>query len=220
MWYATAVSATLFGLLISAFVFLSLVVAALTGPSGWTALGFTILFGTLGVGSIIWQSPIGSKSPPSDDEIRRRRTRPQQYPAYATPPPARRHESTGPMLTGGSPTWYDYNGTPSKTQYTGDRLGRRPAITRPASDVVPPYTADLRSMRASRMQYDESVVQRDGQVEERFATLDALDMLTYDDTPEKYSENNQSIHSSDEDPRYVSAVQPYTARDRYPKYDR
>jgi hypothetical protein len=201
MWYATAVFATLFGLLIAAFVFLSLVVTALTGPSGWTALGFTSLFGTLGVASIVWQSPIGSKPPPSEDDILRRRTRPHGYPS---PSPGRRQDSMGPILTG-DPSYYDYNGTPTKGQYTGDGLSRRPTVTRPVSDVVPPYTVDLRRMRASRTYDDERHIGSDEQVEEQFATINALDMLTYDGVQEKYDEKDQSIHTSGDDPRYIPA---------------
>ena len=58
MWVATATSMLLVGLILASFVFLSLVVVGYTGPVGWTALGFTIFFGTLGIGGIIWQSPL------------------------------------------------------------------------------------------------------------------------------------------------------------------
>ena len=127
----------------------------------------------------------------------------------------------GPILTGDPPpTWYDQNGTPTKGRYTGDGLSRRPTMTRPVSEVVPPYTADLRRMRASRTYDDERFVERDGPVEERFATVDALDVLTYDDTQEKYDEKDQSIHTSDEYPRWVPDVQPTPPRDRYAEYDR
>lgn len=58
MWAATATSMLLIGLVFVSFVFLSLVVVGYTGPIGWTALGFTIFFGTLAMGGIIWQSPL------------------------------------------------------------------------------------------------------------------------------------------------------------------
>lgn len=58
LWYATAVSAMLFGLAIVAFIFVSLVVVAYTGPVGWVAVVFTIVAALLGFGSIVWQSPL------------------------------------------------------------------------------------------------------------------------------------------------------------------
>lgn len=58
MWYATVVTGVLFGLLITAFVFVALVVTAYAGPAGWCALGATIIFGALGFGTILWQSPL------------------------------------------------------------------------------------------------------------------------------------------------------------------
>ena len=58
LWYATAVSASLFTLAIIAFIFISLVVVAYTGPVGWVAVVFTIISALLGFGSIIWQSPL------------------------------------------------------------------------------------------------------------------------------------------------------------------
>ena len=58
MWYATVVSAVLFGLLISAFLFVALVVVAYAGPAGWVALAATVFFGALVFGVILWQSPL------------------------------------------------------------------------------------------------------------------------------------------------------------------
>ena len=58
LWYASAVSAFLFGLLIAAFILISLVVVGYAGPVGWVALVFTIISALLGFGSIIWQSPL------------------------------------------------------------------------------------------------------------------------------------------------------------------
>jgi hypothetical protein len=78
-------------------------------------------------------------------------------------------------------------------------------MTRPVSDVVPPYTVDLRRMRASRTYDDERHIGSGEQVEEQSATIDALDMLTYNGVQEKYDENDQSIHTSDDDPRYIPA---------------
>jgi hypothetical protein len=63
MWWATLVATTLVGMLIAAFIFLSLVVVGLTGPAGWVALAFTCLFGLVLIGVIVWQSPIGNGPP-------------------------------------------------------------------------------------------------------------------------------------------------------------
>jgi hypothetical protein len=45
MWYATVVSAVLFGLLIAAFILIALVVTAYAGPTGWLATAATVFFG-------------------------------------------------------------------------------------------------------------------------------------------------------------------------------
>ncbi len=58
LWFATGVSAFLFGLEVVAFITVSLVVTAYTGPVGWVAVGFIIIFGLLGFGVIIWRSPM------------------------------------------------------------------------------------------------------------------------------------------------------------------
>lgn len=58
LWFATGVSAFLFGLEVVAFITISLVVTAYTGPVGWVAVGFIIIFGLLGFGVIIWRSPM------------------------------------------------------------------------------------------------------------------------------------------------------------------
>lgn len=58
LWFATGVSAFLFGLEVAAFITISLVVTAYTGPVGWVAVGFIIIFGLLGFGVIIWRSPL------------------------------------------------------------------------------------------------------------------------------------------------------------------
>lgn len=58
LWVATGVSAGLFGLVAAAFVTLTLVVVAYSGPVGWVALGFIVVFAALGFGVIIWRSPM------------------------------------------------------------------------------------------------------------------------------------------------------------------
>lgn len=58
LWFASGVSAFLLGLIVAAFITLSLVVAGYVGIVGWVAVAFTGLFGTLGFGTIIWRSPL------------------------------------------------------------------------------------------------------------------------------------------------------------------
>ena len=58
LWFATAVSALLFGLAVISFVTISLVVVAYTGAVGWVAVVFTVIFALLGFGTIIWRSPM------------------------------------------------------------------------------------------------------------------------------------------------------------------
>ena len=58
LWFATGVSALLFGLAIAAFLTLGLTVVAYAGPVGWVAVVFTVMFALLGYGVIIWQSPL------------------------------------------------------------------------------------------------------------------------------------------------------------------
>lgn len=62
MWYASAVSALLFGILVAAFVFLGLVVVSFAGWTGWVAVGLSGFAGLVGAVCIVWQSPIGSKA--------------------------------------------------------------------------------------------------------------------------------------------------------------
>ena len=58
LWFAIGVMTLLFSLAVAAFLFVGLVVVAYVGPVGGAAVGFTIFFGLLGYGCIIWQSPI------------------------------------------------------------------------------------------------------------------------------------------------------------------
>lgn len=58
LWFAIGVMALLFGMVLSAFLTVGLVVVAYAGPVGWVAVGFTVFFGLLGYGCIIWQSPL------------------------------------------------------------------------------------------------------------------------------------------------------------------
>ncbi|KAL9107739.1 MAG: hypothetical protein Q9227_007361 [Pyrenula ochraceoflavens] len=53
-----SIAAALLALVIGAFVFLSLIVAAYTKGVGFTALGFTVFFGFGGLGGIVYQYPV------------------------------------------------------------------------------------------------------------------------------------------------------------------
>ncbi|TAQ85970.1 hypothetical protein B7494_g5702 [Chlorociboria aeruginascens] len=149
MWYATFVSMVLFGLLIMAFLFLALVVVAYTGPTGWAAVAFTVFFGIMGFGAIIWQSPIGSKSiggPPANDPL----THHHQHHHHTDYPPWDGDRDDD--LFGGFRPGDEYRlGTEmgEKGRYTGDGLSRMGTVRR-GSDSVPPYTAERRRSRASR----------------------------------------------------------------------
>jgi hypothetical protein len=158
MYYATFVSMILFGLLIAAFIFLGLVVTAYTGPVGWTAIAFTVLAGTLGYGSIIWQSPIGSKSiggPRNDDDLFRKDS--ERY-GYS---PNKKVNAYGARLTGNDTYGNvfddgdDYNekgAMTAKEQYVEDGFGRRDSTLdrSPRFADTPLYTTDLRRMRQIR----------------------------------------------------------------------
>lgn len=58
MWYATLASSVLFLLSVLAFVFVSLTVVAYSGPVGWIAFGFCVVFGVFGFGFILYRSPL------------------------------------------------------------------------------------------------------------------------------------------------------------------
>ena len=58
LWFATAVSASLFGMEAVAFITISLVVVAYTGPVGWVAVAFMTIFTVAGFGVIVWRSPL------------------------------------------------------------------------------------------------------------------------------------------------------------------
>ncbi|CZR67691.1 uncharacterized protein PAC_17590 [Phialocephala subalpina] len=159
MWYATGVSVVLFGLLVTAFVFLGLVVAAYTGPVGWTAVAFTGVAGVAGFGIIVWQSPVGSKSiegPPNEDlfgkgsesekGVHGHSTDEKTYPGRSTD-----EERYGNAFGGGDGYGYEKGGMGVKDRYLDDRIGRRNTIERPPRFAdTPGYTTDLRRMRQIR----------------------------------------------------------------------
>jgi hypothetical protein len=88
MWWATLVMTTLMGLLIAAFIFLALVMVGLTGPTGWISLGFTVFFGMVIIGIIVWKSPIGNGPPKAYRKHRNRlpRRQPPRYGSYYSSP--------------------------------------------------------------------------------------------------------------------------------------
>ncbi|RDW88488.1 hypothetical protein BP6252_00520 [Coleophoma cylindrospora] len=138
MWYATVVSIALYGLLVTAFVFLSLVVTAYAGPLGWVAVAFSAFFGACGIGAIVWQSPIGSKRFGIESRI------------LASPPrpgPIRR-----PSFV--EEDYYYKEGLIVHGHYVDDGTRRTSMAPRPISTTVPDYTMDMRRMRAIRTSGD------------------------------------------------------------------
>ena len=169
-------STVLAGLTIVSFIFLGLVVAALTGPAGWAAVGFTVFFGAVIMAVIVWQSPIGSAPPESrkrpDDHLRRRR-RGHRHNSY-NPQEGVDDEFVGgeyiseekievfmdgPVLTGDG---YIYEDDVTRRRrsyldgrgYADESLSRQSTIARPTIAAVPTYTEDLRRMRAMRASDD------------------------------------------------------------------
>lgn len=132
MWYATVVSIVLYGLLVTAFVFLSLVVTAYAGPLGWVAVGFSAFFGACGIGAIVWQSPISSK---------RFGIQAQVLGSSQNPVPDRRSSFVDHDCV--------YKDGLMVHEYSvGDGMGS--VAPRPLSTTVPHYTVDMRRLRAIR----------------------------------------------------------------------
>ncbi|KAF4633856.1 hypothetical protein G7Y89_g4266 [Cudoniella acicularis] len=151
MWYASAVSALLFGILISAFVFLGLVVVSYGGAVGWAAVAITAVVGALGMGIIVWQSPIGSKAIGGEgSSTGRQSTRLDQYGS----PPRMGSFKNGVIYEEGAVyddgEAYDDGGRMSKSY--GDV--EQSSIARPMVAEVPSYLADMRRIRASRISGD------------------------------------------------------------------
>lgn len=149
MWYATGVSAVLFGVLVVAFIFLGLVVAAYTGPVGWAAVAFTGVAGVAGFGSIVWQSPIGSKSiggPPNEDLFGR------EGRGYETDEKMFQGRSTDEERYGngfGVVAEFEKGGMGVKERYLlDDGMSKRGTIEMsPRCADTPGYTTDLRRLR-------------------------------------------------------------------------
>jgi len=142
MWWATVVSSVLFGILMAAFVFLGLVVVAYAGPVGWAAVGATAFFGTLGFGSIVWQSPIGSNPPEADGwrlDAMKRET-PTRGPSYRGNQAVLRNPDEKDVPETGAVRGNEQNGHGRQRSHE----------TRRHSIEVPGYTEELRRNRANK----------------------------------------------------------------------
>lgn len=152
MWYATGVSVVLFGTLVVAFIFLGLVVAAYTGPVGWAAVAFTAVAGVAGFGSIVWQSPIGSKSVggPSNEDLFGRQVRGCETDEKTFQERSTDEEKYGNGFEGGDE--YEKGGMGVRERYLfDDGLSRRGTIEGPPRFAdTPGYTTDLRRLRQMR----------------------------------------------------------------------
>lgn len=140
MWWASIVSAILLGLLLTAFLFLSLVITAYAGAVGWVAVVFTSLFSVGGMVVIVWQSPIGSR-PPNDSNERR-----GEDPLSAYPSP----EKAQPAGLAGDDYYYVDE---RQGLYLDGGISRTNTMP-PIDPVVPHYTADLRRLRSVRASED------------------------------------------------------------------
>lgn len=159
MWYASAVSALLFGMLVVAFVFLGLVVASYSGAIGWVAVAFTALVGGIGFGVIVWQSPIGSKAIGGEGPSRQG----TGFDEYANGGGAQQGvQYYQPQVTEAEDFAYDEKGgyNISGGYDDGRRMRksygevRQSSITRPTIAEVPGYLADMRRVRAIRTSAD------------------------------------------------------------------
>jgi len=157
MWYATVVSFALFGLLMAAFTFLGLAATAYVGPIGWVAVGFTAFFAVLGIGVIIWQSPIGSKRIGDTGS-------PAGSNGYIS-------DEKADSWNGGRLNGDDY--------IYGERAPEKRVYTDPA---IPSYTADLRRLRSARNSDGSRYVAGAGP-QLRGDWSNVSDMRTYNNTP-------------------------------------
>lgn len=157
MWYASAVSALLFGMLVVAFIFLGLVVVSYTGATGWAAVAFTGIVGAVGVGYIIWQSPIGSKAIGGEGPSRQG-TGLEEYGGAPGKQPGGDYKSQ--VLYGENVAYDDGAAYDSGGGYDDPRMPksygevRQSSIARPMVAEVPGYLADMRRVRAIRISGD------------------------------------------------------------------
>lgn len=178
LWWASLVSFVLVGLEITAFIFMGLVIAGLTGPAGWVALGFTVFFGIIVMAVIVWQSPIGSPPPILQHKGKGNRYQPTRFGSYHS---SQGQEPEDQFVVGESgekldvfddervqeyrreeegyicdeeaerrTRYVDGAGYRDARAYVDEPLGRSSTIARPTIAAIPPYTEDLRRMRHIR----------------------------------------------------------------------
>jgi hypothetical protein len=174
MWWATFVTCILLTLLMVAFFMLGLIMVAYAGPVGWITIAFTGLFGLIGAGVIIWQSPIGSPPPP--------RIHPKHHPRQQPPPWAMDSDylekldryAHAPAHSGDDYEYLDArvedDGYKTRVRVEeqffddGDALSRRGTLARPPSVAIPEYTSDLRRYREFKRsgEYDSFIGKESG----------------------------------------------------------
>ena len=147
MWWAALTTTVLLSLLIAAFIFLGLVVAAYSGPIGWFAVAFTAFYGAICLATVIWQSPIRSNPPPETTSTRL----PRRAGSYRYPSQEKGDEYGGPLP---DEEEYIYEDSPramrAEQGSTPSRMNRQSSIVRPEVIAVPDFTVDLRQFRAMR----------------------------------------------------------------------
>jgi len=146
MWYATMASAILFGLIIAAFVFIGLCVAAYVGPAGWIAVAATAFFGTLGFASMIFESPLFSQriGNVQSDTVT---TNTRVWGGFS--PEQKREDFRTPKRNGREDDYMTDDGSVGRRQYVDDRMswGTSPHIPVTPGDV---YIGDRRASRARK----------------------------------------------------------------------
>ncbi|TVY23983.1 hypothetical protein LHYA1_G008018 [Lachnellula hyalina] len=166
MWYASVVSALLFGILVAAFLFLGLVVVSFAGWTGWAAVALSSFAGVLGGVCIVWQSPIGSKAiggvglsregTGMDDYSGQQRivsfqqqvqVLPEQGVAYV-------EDDKIDVRAYNDGDGYDAGGGTRKSYGEVERV----VVARPIVAEVPGYLADMRRYRSSRSSRDTSYI--------------------------------------------------------------
>lgn len=159
MWYASAVSALLFGILIIAFLFLGLVVVSYAGGTGWVAVALSAFAGAVGGACIIWQSPIGS---PAIGGVSRQGTGlddnagpqrfgggPQRLGSYKEQAYYGEEVGHGDEDKYGAGTYNDGNGYDDGRRRNYGEV-QQASIARPMVAEVPGYLADMRRFRHSK----------------------------------------------------------------------
>jgi hypothetical protein len=160
MWYASAVSALLFGILVIAFLFLGLVVVSYAGRTGWVAVALSAFAGTVGGACIVWQSPIGS---PAIGGVSRQGTGLEELGGSQRIVSFKQQVLSGGIVADddddeekyGGPT-YNHGGGYDDGRRMGKSYGevQEGGIARPMVAEVPGYLADMRRYRSTRIPRD------------------------------------------------------------------